>query len=311
MLRTLTLTLSRRERGLPSPFGGRAGDEGESCIISNNEIGRGEDSRPKFFTTDEKDKREDGKTFLKYRAYNGTKPLHASFCLRRISMATKTISRISFYVAILVLLAACAPAQPNIPEIQTKAVAMAKTSIALTQTAQPTIALTATFVYPTPSPFPTESPLLLLTPDAIQVERWKEYQAELAKLVLSDSGAEFPFYKDALCEWDILGQVGQELYVWAVCSSLGSLGEKPAVIYLEADGSIRDVKVVFHGSTWDSRIRELFPADVQEKIYSYASLSPFSGRPLDMREHLGYRLKHPEEPPLVVLSALPTATPTP
>src|SRR5688500_3590697 len=69
----------------------------------------------------------------------------------------------------------------------------------------------------TPSPLPTEPIIPILTPDAIQVEKWKEYEGELAKLVLSDSGAEFPRYKDALCEWDILGRAGDEVYVWAQC----------------------------------------------------------------------------------------------
>ena len=161
----------------------------------------------------------------------------------------------------------------------------------------------------TPSPLPTEPIIPILTPDAIQVERWKDYEDKLAKLVLSDSGAEYPLYEDALCEWDILGRSGQEVYVWAICSTISSLGEKPAVIYLEMDGSVQDVKVVFHGSSWDSKIRELFPADVQEKIYLYSASTPFSGRPLDMRTHLGYRLEHPEEPPLIALSIMPTATP--
>lgn len=172
----------------------------------------------------------------------------------------------------------------------------------------PLIVFSAT---PTPAPVPTQPIIPLITPDAIQVERWREYQAELAKLVLSDSGAEFPLYEDALCEWDILGHSNQEVYVWAVCATPNSLGEKPAVIHLETDGSVRDVKVVFHGSSWDSRIRELFPIDVQEKIYLYSSFSPFSGRPLDLRIHLGHRLKHPEVPPLIVVSAMTTVTPVP
>lgn len=256
---------------------------------------------------------------MKYRAYNGTKPLHASFCSRRISMTTKTISRISFYVAILVLLAACAPAQPNIPEIQTQAVAMAKTSIALTQTALPTIAPTLTFVYPTPSPFSTEPPLLLLTPDAIQVERWKEYQRELAKVVISsnpESGNDPAIYKDALCEWDILGQSDDEIYVYAVCASFNYHAgmRSPAIIYINPDGSIRKVTVPgYKGMNYDL---DPFPINVQEKLCFYnfnqCNESIRSHLRLDaLYAHLEYRKYHPEEPPLVVLSALPTATPTP
>jgi hypothetical protein len=207
-----------------------------------------------------------------------------------------------FPIALLVFLVACGKQAIALPPETSTPTAASPTLI-------PTSTLTAVTMIP--SPLPTEPIIPVITPDPIQVERWKEYQTELAKFVLSDSGAEFPLYKDALCEWDILGRSGQELYVWAVCARPGSLGEKPAVIYLETDGSIRDVKVVFHGSSWGSTIRELFPADVQEKIYLYSSSSPFSGRPLDMRVHLEYRLKHPEEAPLIVLSAMSIDTPTP
>jgi hypothetical protein len=159
----------------------------------------------------------------------------------------------------------------------------------------------------TPSPLPTEPIIPVLTPDAIQVERWKEYEDELAKLVLSDSGAEFPRYKDALCEWDILGRAGDEVYVWAQCFVPGTGERGPALIDVEADGSTRDVKYAFPSSSRDVTIRKLFPADVQAKIYLYFS----SERSQEMGRHLIYRLTHPEEPPLIVLSILPTATPTP
>ena len=159
-----------------------------------------------------------------------------------------------------------------------------------------------------PTPLPTELTIPVLTPDAIQVERWKEYQTELAKLVLAQhSSQEIPFDETALCEWDILGRSGQEVYVWAICGTSNSGGTKPAVIYLETDGSIQDVKVPFHGSSWDSRIQELFPEDIQGKIYLYAS----SERSLELGKHYIYRQTHPETPPLIVLSAMPTTTPTP
>ena len=240
-------------------------------------------------------------------------------------MTTKTISRISFYVAILVLLAACAPAQPNISEIQTKAVAMAKTSIALTQTALPIITPTTTFLYPTPSPFPTEPPLLLLTPDAIQMERWMEYQTELATVVIPsnpESVNDPAIYRDALCEWDILGQSDQEIYVYAVCASFNYYAGMriPAIIYLEPDGSI--LKVTVPGYKDMNYDLDSFPISVQEKFCYYfePSINGYTClfRATDphprldaLYAHLEYRKYHPEEPPLVVLSALPTATPTP
>jgi len=157
---------------------------------------------------------------------------------------------------------------------------------------------------------PIQPTFAVITPDAIQVEKWKEYQAELAKAVICDSGHDCPNYEYALCEWDILGQSGQEVYVWAICYAPHAGNRKPAVIHLEADGSIRNVEVAgYKGLFYDL---ELFPLDVQEKITLYYSSScTYCGRPEVLRIHLQYRQTHPGEPPLIILSATPTATPTP
>ena len=224
-----------------------------------------------------------------------------------------------FIVSLFVMLTACAPAQQT-ADIQSTATAIVQAGVALTQTAlstatpPPTLTPMAAMMYSTPTPTPIQQFLFIMTPNAIQVERWKEYQTELAKYVLSDAGTMFTNYEHALCEWDILGQSNQEVYVWAVCSDFNSLAEKPAVIYLEANGSIRDVEFVFHGYQWNSRIQERFPTDVQEKIHLYEAFEPGSSLSIgstNMRKHLEYRRTHPEEPPLVVLSATPTPTPTP
>jgi hypothetical protein len=164
-----------------------------------------------------------------------------------------------------------------------------------------------------PSPLPTEPTIPVLTPDAIQVERWREYQTELAKLVLAQhSSQEIPFDETALCEWDILGRSDQEVYVWAMCSTPDSGRTKPAVIHLGLNGSIQKVEVPFHGSAWESTIQKLFPADLKEKIDAYFySLSSNSGRAEELRMHLLNRSTHPDVPPLTILAAMPTPTPIP
>ncbi len=198
------------------------------------------------------------------------------------------------------------------------------TSCALAPTEIPTPKMTSTPVPPTstatlpvvftmtPSPMPAQPTIAVITPDAIQVETWEEYQAELAKAITCESGHDCPDYEHALCEWDILGQSGQEVYVWAMCETLHAGDRKPAVIHLAADRSIRNVEVPIRGSSWDSDILRLFPADVRKKLDLYYLLScPYCGRPETLRMHLQYRQTHPEEPPLIVLSATPAATPTP
>ena len=198
---------------------------------------------------------------------------------------------------LVVILASCASA---VTPVSTE------TSVPPTSIATLEVVLTLT-----PSPMPTQPTFPVITPNAIQVERWKEYQAELAKAINCDSGHDCPGYEYALCEWDILGQSSQEVYVWAMCEAPHTGNRKPAVIYLNADGSIRNVQVPV-GSAWDSDVLKLFPADVREKIDSYYSTTcPYCGRPEVLRIHLQYRQTHPDEPPLIILSATPTVTPMP
>lgn len=194
---------------------------------------------------------------------------------------------------------ACTSPQPV--DIQGTAVALAKTGVALTQTVQPTATLpptvtpTATVTYPTPSPYPTQKPLPIFTPDAIQVERWKEYQTELAKNLLSFLPSEA-----VLCEWDILGQFDQGIFAWAVCEGVsgGTSAPKistPVVIRFEADGAVQNVE---HPKHWSQDIQRMFPAEIQEKFDYYNF-----GRASELSQHIEWRRTHPEEPPLVVLSA--------
>ncbi len=136
----------------------------------------------------------------------------------------------------------------------------------------------------------------MITPDPIQVERWKEYETALAKSFLS-----YLPPKEVLCEWEILGRSAQEVYVWAVCEGpTGSSSVSTAsVIHLEADGSIQNVETLGLDLNYSSGIL-MFPADVQEKFDYY-----HFGRVEKMSEHLDWRRIHPEEPPLIVLSVTP------
>ncbi len=210
-----------------------------------------------------------------------------------------------FVVSLFVMLTACAPAQPT-TDIQSTAIAIVQTGVPLTQTALPTatqtLSPTATIVYPTPSPIPTFPPPPILTPDANQVERWQEYQTELIKAVLS--GYDSALYNSALCEWDILGRSSQEVYVWAYCAIRHGAGAShPVTISLKVNGTIQTIRVAgYKGSSFDLG---LFPLDVQEKRGIYTGDSLFWGRIKEMVDHIHYRESHPEEPPLIVLSATP------
>ena len=215
-----------------------------------------------------------------------------------------------FAALLVVTLTACAPAPPT-TDIQSTAFAIVQTGAVLTQTAMPihtpTFTLTATpTALPTFSPVPT-AVRPIFTPDAIQLERWQEYQTKLAEALLNSSTG-------AICEWDILGRSALEVYVWAICGSTGGGDDGAAAIYLNTDGSIQKIKTPRYWWADGNQIsneKELFPADVIEKLGLYHVEFPYTGRPEEMRLYLHYRLANPGTLPWVVLLGTPTVTPTP
>ena len=216
------------------------------------------------------------------------------------------MKKLVFIISLAIILTACAPAQPTI-DTQSTALAIVQTGIALTQTARPTFTPTATVVYPTPSPLPTQPPFPVITPDAIQVERWREYQAELAKTIMEKEAS----VGQVLCEWEILGRAtpGKEVYVWALCTTSFPIGDTinpmypmasiPAVIRLNEDNSIENVEIPGAGSDYARDIRRMFPLSAQERIFDH--LVDYQ----KLMEHLEWRRIHKEEPPWIVFSVTP------
>ena len=154
-------------------------------------------------------------------------------------------------------------------------------------------------------PIQTQPIIPAVTADSIQVERWKEYEDALAKALFSLSFADYEF----LCEWEILGQSNQEIYVWTVCMTIASDASTgrpslhstmPVVIHTQADGSVESVEIPRGGNDYAADIRRMFPPEAQEKYFE--GLIHFQ----ELTDHLNWRREHPEEPPLIVLSATPT-----
>jgi hypothetical protein len=153
----------------------------------------------------------------------------------------------------------------------------------------------------TVSPQPTVQFAITANPD--QLVRWREYEFALAKKLLSYLPPE-----EVLCEWEILGQSGQEVYVWAVCLGLPPAGRGeeyapyagiPAVIHLGSDGSVQSVELPRdNSSSYVEGIQNIFPKDVQERIFNrlinYVALT----------DHAEERREYPG-PPLIVLLATP------
>ena len=195
---------------------------------------------------------------------------------------------------LIISLASCVPAAIVASPTNTSVPAPTYTPVQPTPTLELTLAPS--------TPLPTEPTIPILTPDAIQVARWEEYQTALAKCVLSFGGCDYSNPESVLCEWDILGRSDQELYVWAECLDTNAAGRAPLLIYLETDGSIQ--KVRFGGYKGQDYNLELFPAYVREKIFLYTN-SINSARTLELRSHLTWREEHRDQPPLIVLNATP------
>ena len=199
------------------------------------------------------------------------------------------------FIALLTLtLASCAPAPTPAPT----GTALPATATFTPVPATITPTFTPGFTPPPPTPLPpTPTFPPIITPDAIQVEQWKEYEAALAKGIL-------PTYtfETILCEWDLLARSGQQIYVWAACASPNVSDWRPAVIHLGFDGSFRSVEVPKRNQAF---VDKLFPKEVQAKFSLYTGDSLFTGRLRELLNHVRFREIHPEEPPLIILSATP------
>lgn len=156
----------------------------------------------------------------------------------------------------------------------------------------------------TPSMTASRAPIpVAITANPEQLARWQEYQYALAKRFLSYLPPE-----QVLCEWELLGQSLQEVYVWAVCLGLPPEGrgeeyapvaDMPAVIHLGLDGSVQSVELPNDDRrNYIEGIRTIFPVVVQEKIFG--KLINFSA----LTDHVELRRKNPG-PPLIVLLATP------
>jgi hypothetical protein len=132
--------------------------------------------------------------------------------------------------------------------------------------------------------------------------RWQLYQRALADVLLGPPGRTVPDLSQdrGLCEWVILGQQGNDVYVWAVCqveaSSSGAATSAPAVIRLAGDGGLSEVVMPEEG--WGN-IDALFPEGLLDGIYDSAT----AGLPDAMR-HIDLRRGDPSIPPQIVLDGV-------
>jgi len=127
-----------------------------------------------------------------------------------------------------------------------------------------------TALTPTVAPLETSTSIPSRTPSA-DTPRWKLYERALSYIFLGPPGKTLPDMSSdhGLCEWEIWGQNGNEVYVWALCqvdNANGTATSAPAVIRLGKDGTILEVDMPDEGF---GNLKELFPEDVLAKISKY------------------------------------------
>jgi hypothetical protein len=187
------------------------------------------------------------------------------------------------------------------------------TGITQTREATPIISLTDPIIQTASASTPTYLPLaattspqptiqIAITANPDQLARWRDYEHALASKLLFLHPPE-----EIICEWEILGQSGREVYVWAVCRGLPPTGRSelyapivsvPAVIYLRSDGSIQSVEFPGYSSSYAEGVRRLFPVCIQEKIFNrLVNIA-------EMVTHAEARRKI-NGPPLIVVLATP------
>jgi hypothetical protein len=131
----------------------------------------------------------------------------------------------------------------------------------------------------------------------LQLPRWKYWERALGDILNGPSGNTRPDLSQDHwhCEWDIYGQSGRDVYVWAMCEVYQNghavtASDGPAIVRLAQDDSISEV--IFPEET-DS-IRTLVPADIWQRI----SKMDFDG--VKAEKDLGLRIGNPSMPPLII-----------
>ena len=127
----------------------------------------------------------------------------------------------------------------------------------------------------------------LSTPSPASKTAWGAAETAISNAVLG--------VPDGKCEWEVLGWIEQERYVWAFCQSgpgVDAIGvSQPAVVRVNANGLIQSITLPDEGNDFSVSVRRLFPPSVQEKIFAqdfdlYAAVS-----------HLEARWRNPALPP--------------
>ncbi len=133
----------------------------------------------------------------------------------------------------------------------------------------------------------------LLPPTNGMTHTWRDYETALVRAILPATLA------NGVCDWQVLGHTGQEVYVWAFCAANQAgaditAASLPAVLTLADDGHTVTARIPRDGTYYPEDVRALFPADVQQQIFRRLPEATLSR----LEQHARRRLTWPTLPPL-------------
>lgn len=137
---------------------------------------------------------------------------------------------------------------------------------------------------------------ITLAPSKTQTEvvipRWVHYEISISNALLSPG--------NGICEWEIWGEAKNKVYIWAICRDGLTVVSSPAVINLLDNNMISSVDVPGRGSDYADDVRELFPTNIQSRIFD----NEISERVDYALRNISMRLSD-NSPPLIVILGTP------
>ncbi|MDI6769425.1 MAG: hypothetical protein QMD04_07090 [Anaerolineales bacterium] len=125
-------------------------------------------------------------------------------------------------------------------------------------------------------------------------KNWREYETA----ILSACYADVFLPSEKLCEWEIITQHGNTIYVWAFCADVNGQGSSgPLVVYIRPSGEVEKAicPLIFDD------YKTLFPGESYEEVNNYRDRFD-----LDRAwSHLEMRFQDRTIPPLIAIEGTP------
>lgn len=135
---------------------------------------------------------------------------------------------------------------------------------------------------------------LVDTPNVNWGKNWREYETAILSACYSD--VSLPSEK--LCEWEIITERDNTIYVWAFCADINGQGSSgPLVVYIRPSGKVEKAicPLVFDD------YKALFPGELYEEVNNYRDRFD-----LDIAwHHLEMRFQDRTIPPLIAIEGTP------